>query len=328
MKRMCLQVIGLTLAVFLAACGAPQPTPTPIPPTATPVPPTPTPVPALGVTRTRPADGVVMVYVPAGEFRMGSTDAEVDEALQGCPQADKSRCRPVFERELPKHAVALSGFWIDQTEVTNAQFAAFLSEKGNQEEGGRTWLEEGNDALIEQSGGKYQPKSGYAGHPVIEVTWYGAAAYCKWAGARLPTEAEWEYAARGSDGRTFPWGDQFDGARLNYCDAKCELDLADKAFDDGYPETAPVGSYPQGASWCNALDMAGNALEWGADWYGHYTEGQQMNPAGPASGETHVVRGGSCAGSRIEMRSAYRTRGTPYLTYNFIGFRCAVSASD
>jgi len=324
MKRSISLAISIIAAGVLVACAAPQPTSTPLP-TATPPPPSPTPPPALGDVQTRPADNMVMVYVPGGEFQMGSTDAEVAAAIELCHKYYTS-CNPTwYEREQPDHAVTLSGFWMDQTEVTNVQYATFLNDKGNQEEDGSQWLEEGASALIEQIGGEYQPKSGYADHPVIEVTWYGAAAYCEWAGGRLPTEAEWEYAARGPEGRRFPWGDEFDGTRLNYCDVNCEFEFADTAFDDGYRETAPVGSYPAGASWCGALDMAGNALEWVSDWYGQYPSEPQLNPSGPATGGTRGLRSGSCDVAQTELRCAYRSRGTPRLTYNYVGFRCAKS---
>ncbi|MBN1922754.1 MAG: SUMF1/EgtB/PvdO family nonheme iron enzyme, partial [Anaerolineae bacterium] len=198
----------------------PTPTFTPEPaPSATPAPEL-----KLGATRTREADGMVMVYVPAGEFQMGSTQ---------------------YDDEQPVHTVALDGFWLDRTEVSNAQYAAFLSATGNQSEGGATWLDSTDeDCLIEQVGNTFRPKSGYAQHPVIEVTWYGAATYCEWAGGRLPTEAEWEYAARGPEGLTYPWGNTFDGTRLNFCEKNCNYDWADKSVDDGYKFTAPVGSYP------------------------------------------------------------------------------------
>ena len=152
----------------------PTATPTP-PPTETPtLTPAPTRAPALGDTWVRSVDEMVVVYVPGGTFLMGSDvndpDAESDEH--------------------PPHRVTLDRFWIDQTEVTNAQFATFLNERNNQKGGGVTWLDlEPEFCLIERVGGEYRPKSGYADHPVIEVSWYGAAAYCDWAGARLPTEA-------------------------------------------------------------------------------------------------------------------------------------------
>jgi len=200
-----LAALVLCLAVFvgggMATCVQPTrpPTSTPLSPTATPspLPPTVTPTPqppdtpgptALPTTITG-QDGKTMVLVPAGPFLMGSTDADPDAA----------------DDEQPQHEVVLDAFYIDQTEVTNAEFCRFLNDKGNQEEGGVTWLELDSDyCLIERSGGQFVPKSGYADHPVIEVSWYGARAYARWAGKRLPTEAEWEKAARGTDGRIYP----------------------------------------------------------------------------------------------------------------------------
>jgi formylglycine-generating enzyme required for sulfatase activity/serine/threonine protein kinase len=290
------------------ATPTPEPTATAtqIPPTET-TPPTATPAtPDVGDTWRRPADDAVMVYVPAGEFEMGSTEGDDDEQ--------------------PVHTVALDGFWIDRTEVTNAQFAAFLNEEGNREEGGATWLDlEDEGCLIERSGGDFRPQSGYADHPVIEVSWYGAAAYCDWAGARLPTEAEWEYAARGPEGSIYPWGDTFDGERLNFCDANCEFNHKTTAYDDGYARTAPVGSFASGASWCDALDMSGNVWEWVADWYDedYYDRSPSENPTGPTSGEYRVLRGGSWYNNVYSVRGANRDWIVPVYTYYYGGFRCA-----
>jgi formylglycine-generating enzyme required for sulfatase activity len=285
-----------------ATRAMPEPTST-LRPTSKPGEPTPTPELTRTSTPIPPTDAA-MVYVPAGEFEMGSTEGSDDEQ--------------------PVHTVALDGFWIDRTEVTNAQFAAFLNDEGNQEEGGAAWLDLGSEyCLIEWSGGDFQPRSGYADHPVVEVTWYGAAAYCAWADARLPTEAEWAYAARGPEASVYPWGDAFDGERLNFCDANCEFDHRTAAYDDGYARTAPVGSFASGASWCEALDMAGNVWEWVADWYGDYASTAQTNPTGPSSGDSKVLRGGSWYNSPYFLRSAYRSRSGPDYTWDFDGFRCA-----
>jgi formylglycine-generating enzyme required for sulfatase activity len=353
MRRLNL-AIGVTLVLVAAiACTCPAPTvePTAESPTLKPgegmtVEPTvssteeltptevPTPTgPSLGDTRTRPADGMVMVYVPAGEFTMGSTDDEVDDALALCNEYRGDCERDRFAREQPAHAVALDGFWIDRTEVTNAQFAAFLNEEGNREEEGVTWLAlEREDCLIERTGGEFRPKSGYGDHPVVKVSWYGAAAYCEWAGGRLPTEAQWEYAARGSQGYIFPWGDELDGTRLNYCDANCEFGDAYESFDDGYARSAPVGSYPDGASWVGAFDLAGNVWEWGGDWYGEYPSGRQENPSGPSTGDGYrVVRGGGWSDFWFDARAASRYgvhHGYPGGRYDGFGFRCVVSPAE
>jgi formylglycine-generating enzyme required for sulfatase activity len=249
---------------------------------------------SLGDTWTRPADGMVMVYVPAGEFEMGSTEGDANEQ--------------------PVHTVLLDGFWIDRTEVTNAQYLRCV------EAGGCSPPPESSSATRDS----YYGNSTYDNYPVTKVHWHLAADYCAWAGARLPTEAQWEYAARGPEGRVFPWGDEFDGTRLNYCDANCPREYADETVDDGYAaDTAPVGSYPGGASWCGALDMAGNVWEWVADSYGDYPSGRQVNPTGPASGEDRVLRGGSWVNDRDPARCACRGRGGPGYWLDDFGFRCA-----
>jgi formylglycine-generating enzyme required for sulfatase activity/tRNA A-37 threonylcarbamoyl transferase component Bud32 len=251
------------------------------------------PVLSAGDTWTRPADGMVMIYVPGGEFEMGSTEGESDEQ--------------------PVHIVALNGFWMDRTEVTNAQY--------------QSCVEAGDCELPSErhssTRAEYYGNSGYDDYPVIWVSWYQARTYCAWAGTRLPTEAEWEYAARGPRGSVYPWGDGFDGTWLNCCDANCEFEWADGAVDDGYADTAPVGNYPSGSSWCGALDMAGNVFEWVADWYGDYTSERQANPTGPSSGERRVVRGGSWIDDRLCARCASRSGYHPVSWNVFVGFRCA-----
>ena len=236
-----------------------------------------------------------MVYVAAGEFTMGSTQ---------------------YDDEKPAHKVYLDGYYIDRTEVTNAAYAEFLNAKGNQAEGGVTWLEaDSGDALIESRGGRFAPKAGYGEHPVIEVSWHGAKAYCEWAGKRLPTEAEWEKAARGTDGRTYPWGASWDAAKANaYGDG------------DGYSRTAPVGSFALGASPYGALDMSGNVWEWCSDWYDedYYKSSPSRNPKGPSSGSARVLRGGSWSNDLSNnFRAACRDGGGPTYRVGLNGFRCA-----
>jgi formylglycine-generating enzyme required for sulfatase activity len=310
-------------------------------------------VPTLVETQIRPRDGMVMIYVPAGQFEMGLSEVQVDQALQACNEMNDDCGRDGFKDEQPAHTVALDAFWIDQTEVTNAQFAAFLNEQGNQSEqvnaefaqwliGHRSyssiysnvegrvyWFEPGQYGLIEHVGGEFRPKSGYADYPVIEVSWHGAATYCDWISGRLPTEAEWEYSARGQEGRLYAWGDSFDGSRANYCDASCPKSWRDTTFDDGYPRWSPAGSYPRGASWCGALDMAGNVWEWVNDWYdgAYYARSPSHAPQGPESGDLRVRRGGSWFDSWLQMRSTSRRGEVPSsLRVHWVGFRCAVSA--
>ena len=251
----------------------------------------PTTVPVAVQTMAWEKDNSVMVYVPAGEFIMGSGEADA---------------------ERPVHTVYLDAFYIDRYEVTNAQFAQFLNERGNQEEGGVTWLDiENKDCLITQSGGQYQPKSGYEDPPVVTVSWYGARAYCQWAGKRLPTEAEWEKACRGTDGRTYPWGEGIncDHAQYGICGG----------------ETVPVGSKPKGVSPYGALDMAGNVEEWVADWYDsdYYSQSPERNPPGPNSGTFRVFRGGSWVLADWFARCARRSRDDPEDRWFLMGFRCA-----
>jgi serine/threonine-protein kinase len=244
--------------------------------------------PALGDTRLRPADGMVMVYVPGGTFPMGSTEDDPDAVRD----------------ELPQHMVTLDGFWIDQTEVTNAQFLQFLNEQGNSGPEGtkRIVLDQGY-TRISQEGDRFTTTEAGLDWPVLMVTWHGAADYCQWAGGRLPTESEWEYAARGPQGNLYPWGD-----------APPTCDLAN--YGDCNRAAARVGSRPGGASWCGALDMAGNVWEWVADRFGPYSARPQENPSGPAWGDVPVLRGGGWHSPRWELRAAYRQHEVPASGYN------------
>jgi len=269
----------------------------------------------LGGTWTRPIDGMTMVYVPEGSFPMGSEEGDDDEK--------------------PVHEVSLDAFWIDRTEVTNAKFAQFVEATGHEtmaEKGGGGYAYS-NGEWQKTEGADWQHPSGPGSdlngledHPVVHVFSYDAEAYCEWAGARLPSEAEWEYAARGPEGLIFPWGDGFDGEKTNFCDVNCPFDHADQESDDGYAFTAPVGSYPEGESWSGALDMSGNVWEWVNDWYNenYYADSPERNPQGPDSGEGKRPRGGGWNNKELELLSSQRfarfTNGNA-----FIGLRCAVS---
>jgi formylglycine-generating enzyme required for sulfatase activity len=286
---------------------APPPTDT-LTPTASPsATPTPTPTPTLGAVapRTRAADGMVMVYVPGGTFQMGSTDEEVDDALQLCNQYYGDCQRSWFEDEQPAHLVTLDSFWIDRTEVTNAQYRQCVDDGDCPEPG--CWDDSNYNA---------------PDRPVVCVSWNDAVAYCEWAGGRLPTEAEWEYAARGPNGNIFPWGDTFDGARLNFCDANCTADWKATDYDDGYPYTAPVGSYENGASWVGALDMAGNVWEWTSSLYQAYPYRVDDGREDLSSSDSRVLRGGSWGSVANDVRSASRLNYTPVYRNGNIGFRC------
>ena len=292
-----LLVIGLLVVVFTIYRSTMIPAkPTPVLP-GTP----PTQEPVAEPTTVRPKDNSVMVYIPAGDFFMGSNDSDAS--------ADGD--------EKPMQSVDLDEFWIDKLEVTNEQFARFLNEEGNQEEDSVTWVNvEDKDSSIVYENGQYSPKSGYEDHPVAYVSWYGARAYCQWAGERLPTEAEWEKAARGTDGRIWPWGNDWDENKVNSKEA-------------GPGHTTAVGSYPLGASPYGCMDMAGNAWEWVADPYqwDYYQAAAAHNPQGPNQGASRVVRGGSWALPQRLTRSAGRFELIPSVRRDDLGFRCASSPS-
>ena len=223
-------------------------------------------------------------------------------------------CSPSsFTNEQPAHPVTLDGFWIDKYEVTNAQYRACVEDGACAQP-----VEAGSFTRIH-----YYDDPTYDSYPVVHVNWHMAAAYCTWTGAALPTEAQWEYSARGPEGLVFPWGNTFEQDKANYCDMHCE-GVSDDTYDDGYPDTAPVGSYPIGASWVGALDLAGNVREWVADWYAYYPMDEALvNPTGPESGKSKIPRGGSWYDKPDDLRSTNRGENTPDYTRHKVGFRCA-----
>ncbi|MFZ5858052.1 MAG: formylglycine-generating enzyme family protein [Chloroflexota bacterium] len=265
-----------------------------------------TPAAVLGATTTwtSPKDNMTMVYVSAGEFSMGSSGG--------------------FPDERPIHPVYLDAYWMDQTEVTNEMFAQFLNSEGNLVEDGSLWLDTSQaNVHIHLSGYARVADSGYEDHPVVGVSWYGAQAYCKWRGdgTRLPTEAEWEKAASWDDARkdkrVYPWGNDISCLYANYYG--CVND------------TSKVGSYPLGASFYGLFDMAGNAAEWVADWYGwtYYADAPYNNPVGPSSStsDSHVVRGGSWFHNDFIVYSSLRSWQYYETASPYIGFRCARDAT-
>jgi formylglycine-generating enzyme required for sulfatase activity len=275
-------------------------------------------VPSPGSSPTPENDGMVQVFVPGGDFKMGS-----DYTTSGYPW------------EGPIHTVFLDPFWIDQTEVTNAMFEAFATQRGYQTDAEKT----GSSAVFNLLDGSFWRVGGadwqhplgadssllnLGAYPVVHVSWNDARAYCEWAGRRLPTEAEWEKAARGTDGRTFPWGNEFDGTRLNFADVNLNVRWGDNNFNDKFQFSSPVGNYPSGASPYGALDMAGNVWEWVNDWASelYYQDSPSSNPGGPDSGLYRVYRGGSWEDTSDGTRAGFRGWIDPKDTSNGRGFRC------
>lgn len=239
------------------------------------------------ITQVSSVDGMVQVYVPAGEFKMGDS--------------------------CPPHIVYLDAYWIDQTEVTNAMFAGFLNAQGDQLQSWMPRVTFNQFPLLEIIEGQWIAMPPYMYNPVVWVNWYAAKAYCEWAGRRLPTEAEWEKAARGTDGRHYPWGEGYDCSVAQY--SSCGR------------YTEPVGSFLDGASPYGALDMAGNVWEWVLDWADtdYYSYSPTVNPQGPSSGEVRVLRGGSWNDVGWEINSNLRYWRYPDDLGEYIGVRCAQS---
>ena len=216
----------------------------------------------------RQQDEMRMVFIPQDVFQMGSSEIEIEVAIDLCYQHYHICNQWFYDREGPLHTISIGDYWIDQTEVSNAQY--------------RLCVEAGvcEQPLDCNKGDPTYSDPAKATHPVVCVNWEDALNYCHWVGARLPTEAEWEYAFRGDNRSIYPWGDRFDGNRLNYCDQNCAQNYADDDFDDGYPQTAPTGSFSNGVSWSGLLDMSGDVFEWVSDWFGEYTSESISNPIG------------------------------------------------
>jgi formylglycine-generating enzyme required for sulfatase activity len=269
-----------------------------------------------------------MVLVPAGAFTMGSDQAEVDRFVDDCKKAGQTEqnCKQWGNRETPRHRVTLDAFHIDRYEVTNALFERFARATSHQttaerEGKGRVYRQKDDKWQFEDvNGASWRAPSGPGtsapgDHPVVQVSWHDAEAYCRWAGKRLPTEAEWEKAARGTDGRRYPWGEDWDAAKANGT-------MSVKA-------TTRVGAYPAGVSPYAVHDMAGNVWEWVADWFdeNYYQRSLERNPKGPDSGSTRVLRGGSWFIIAVNLRTAFRNNNSPGHRDNGRGFRCARGAS-
>ncbi len=247
-------------------------------------------------------DGMVQVYVPAGKFIMGSTPGESDQ-----------------DHEEPQRTVYLDAFWIDQTEVTNGMYeGCVLAGNCRPPEIDNSWSQD-----------SYYGNEEYNNYPVVGVSWEDANAYCSWTERRLPTEAEWEKAARGTDGRRYPWGNTpLESNLINSADRSIEQKWASDRLDDGYRFTAPVGNYPDGASPYGALDMVGNVWEWVADIYDedYYKEGPDENPQGATFGNYRIRRGGSWRNTQRLVRTTHRLWHNDWSRSDQVGFRCVRSA--
>ena len=249
----------------------------------------------VGDTKAQPRDSVEMVYVPAGNFLMGTSQADLAFYEDFFPLRKAKR----YVNEMPQRTVYVDAFLIDIHEVTNRQYQKFLAETGYQPQ----------DYV-------HTPPHDNPDYPAMVMVWEDALAYAEWVGKRLPTEAEWEKAARGTDGRIWPWGSEWDDTRLSGNDG-----TGDK---DGYKQTAPVGQFPQGASPYGALDMAGNLWEWVSDWYDadYFLTAPSNNPKGPIDGDGHVLKGGDWSVNKDYTRCAGRLGGNPGSMLR--GFRCAM----
>ncbi len=308
---------------------SPPATPSPTPTLA----PTPTPTLGVGSTMLSPKDRMIMQYVPAGEFVMGSNDDQIQDMLNECAACSADW----FSDETPQHTVYLAAFWIDKTEVTNAMFAEFVSEQNyitDAERSGCGWIDDGKDAWECVEGASWRhphgPDStidGLSSHPVVQVSWHDAQSYCLWAGRRLPTEAEWEKAARGPSARLYPWGNRFDGNRANFCDMNCPFEWRNATIDDGYRYTAPVDASINSASPYGVTAMGGNVWDWVNDRYSetYFSISPERNPPGPSTGDYRVVKGGSWKNFPVILHAANRTRHSPDIQNASIGFRCALS---
>jgi len=281
-------------SAVVAALTAIAPTPTPLPePTTLP---TPTPEPFITSTDSR------MLYIPEGIFLMGDDESEERD-------------------QQPAHLLRLDAYYIDETEITNGAYAQCVDD-------GACSPPASPNATYH---GSYFGDPAFDDYPVIFVSWFDADTFCRWRDGRLPSEAEWEKAAAfeplESVRTLWPWGDEFDGTRLNFCDKNCPRDFSDPAVDDGAQDTAAVGSYPDGRSHLGLLDMSGNVMEWVGDWYGRNTYSQSVdtNPLGPLEGEFKVMRGGSWLSAAPETRTTARDSFDPLVSRANLGFRCAMT---
>ena len=273
------------------------------------------PLPSPPAAEARTAAAITVLQTPgpdaillrAGAFQMGSNEREIAHALALCryePRRDDCT-EEMFAVEYAPHEVDLNAFWIDRTEVTVARYQQCIAA--------------GRCATPPGAAERPAPLD----FPITMVTWTEATTFCAWAGERLPTEAEWERAARGLRGRVYPWGNVWNPFLSNHGRfGNYELDGA-----DGFLEVAPVGSFPDGRTPDGIEDLAGNVEEWVADWFApEFSKASFVNPRGPDSGDERVVRGGGYGSPRPFLRGAARLRAPPWTRRAWIGFRCARDA--
>jgi formylglycine-generating enzyme required for sulfatase activity len=290
-----------------------------------------------------------MVRIPAATFTMGSADSPSE--LPKTPPSGALHPHEVLlaradaawraADEHPAHEVRLRAFSIDRTEVTNAQYRRFLEagasghrfchpDEPKQKDHTPRYWKAFNPLLADAAYARTAPFSAATftadENPVVGVDWYDAFAFAAWAGKRLPTEAEWELACRGTDGRRWPWGNEWRFGLSNGGGERRGADVPSKGREkDGFIYPAPVGSFPEGKSPSGCLDLAGNAAEWVADWYGAdaYLSSGRDAPRGPSKGELRVVRGGSSQSAPSQVRCASRAAREPEFRTFTLGFRCA-----
>jgi sulfatase modifying factor 1 len=295
---------------------------------AAPPPRHPAPLPAAPAVEATTGDGVTVLRAPgaeqvllrAGAFTMGSDDSEYADAVSLCrlePRRDDCKAE-WFVAEQPDHQVYLSDYWIDRREVTVARYRACVGAGAC-------------DPPPYDDGGERFDRADF---PVVLVNWNDARRFCAWTGGRLPTEAEWERAARGpsdpargTTGRRYPWGNVYSPFLSNH-GVFARGDLDDLDARDGFLELAPVGSFPDGRTPEGIDDLAGNVDEWVFDWFAaEYPRADAVNPRGPEMGERRVVRGGSYRNGRAWLRGASRDYQSPGERAPWLGFRCARGAS-
>ncbi len=269
----------------------------------------------ISTARPDPNDVSEMAFIRAGKFIRGSDFKENKLAFKMCRKVDKSCKLWWFSDEYPAALVMLDNYWIDVYEVTNEIYLEFVKATGHPPA-----LDDSctTDACREGNlwkGASFPPK--IRRQPVTQISWYDAEAYCKWRGKRLPTEAEWEKAARGPSGSMYPWGKASPKGRATF-----------NRKWNGIHTMTNVGSYPGGASIYGLHDMAGNVWEWVDNWYHrtYYSFGTKNNPKGYTKGEYKSLRGGSWVNFPDSLRSAFRRWSRPDVRFNDTGFRCARSA--